>query len=445
MMVSAASPPSNAANASPVIANAATQSPAPTAPSTDGAPAAAAPASASAPTTASTAAAASTTQQTGAQTSAQPTAPDADVVPRFSDMLRAANDEDDGDGTGDVPVASSDAAPKPDAADTSKDDAHGDAAASIAIALAMWPGMAAPVTLVPSGVVPPAQPSATERPGRSASVTDADTVPAGEVPTGPAVPFSADTKAPEAAAVVGADANASAKRAIGFRPAMDDAAAPPDTGRVSARSTIVDSAAPADTASPRERVAANASLPNMSANTMPSAAGWSTPVDATAATDTQTTTLKLPPQSPGQWNQPLTEALGDRLSVQLGRGSEQAVIRLDPPMLGSIEISIRHEAGSLQVQLSASNGEVLRQLHGIGDTLRQDLSQRQTGDVSVVVSDSSRDANGADSQRGRGRQRDAQTADDGPGRALAEAETETANANANAAARAPFSFTRGRE
>ncbi|MBB3120826.1 flagellar hook-length control protein FliK [Pseudoduganella violacea] len=123
--------------------------------------------------------------------------------------------------------------------------------------------------------------------------------------------------------------------------------------------------------------------------------------------------------APDQWQQPLRAALGDRLQLQLQRNNDHAVIRLDPPNLGSVEISIRHTAGALQVNLSASNGEVLRQLSTIGDTMRQDLSQRQYGEVAVTVS-ASRGQGFADAD-GRGRQpeRDGQ---DGrqPGRALSE-------------------------
>lgn len=127
--------------------------------------------------------------------------------------------------------------------------------------------------------------------------------------------------------------------------------------------------------------------------------------------------LKLPAGTPEQWRRPLIEALGDRIQVEVGKHSEQAVIRLDPPMLGSVEIAIRHQAGVLQVQLSASHDEVVRQLQHIGDSLRQDLSRNQYTDVSVQVFAGSRD--------GDGRQRpDAQREDRQPGRALAEAEAE---------------------
>lgn len=131
--------------------------------------------------------------------------------------------------------------------------------------------------------------------------------------------------------------------------------------------------------------------------------------------------VTLSPATPAQWRQPLAEALGDRLQLTLQRGSEQAVIRLDPPQLGRIEIAIRHEAGSIQVHLSATHGEVVRQLNAIGDSLRQDLGQRAQGDVSVVVSDS---AMGRDAE-GRSRGRPQQPEDTGPNRALAEAESGT--------------------
>lgn len=118
-----------------------------------------------------------------------------------------------------------------------------------------------------------------------------------------------------------------------------------------------------------------------------------------------------------QGRHPLVEALGDRLRVEIGKRSEQAVIRLDPPMMGSIEVLIRHQGGVLQVQLSATHSEVLRQLQNISESLRQDLAQRQYTDVSVQIFSGSRDSDG--------RQRPADLPEEKqPGRALAEAETD---------------------
>jgi flagellar hook-length control protein FliK len=120
----------------------------------------------------------------------------------------------------------------------------------------------------------------------------------------------------------------------------------------------------------------------------------------------------------------LAALLQERLQVQIAKRSEHAVVRLDPPSLGTIEISIRHEGGQLQVHLRASHGEVARQLHAIGENLRQDLLQRHET-VSVHVFDSTRDG-----ERRRERQMPWQ---DTPGRALDESGDEPASFAMNVA------------
>jgi len=85
------------------------------------------------------------------------------------------------------------------------------------------------------------------------------------------------------------------------------------------------------------------------------------------------------------WQQPLLQALGDRLQVQIASRSEQARLHLEPPQLGRIEIEIRQQGGALQVQLSATNDEVRQQLRQISEPLRHDLVQRHSGEVSVQV------------------------------------------------------------
>ena len=148
-----------------------------------------------------------------------------------------------------------------------------------------------------------------------------------------------------------------------------------------------------------------------------------------AARPSDTLTLAGPP---GTWRQNLQEALGDRLHLQVGNNIEQAVIRLEPPQLGRIDIAIRHSAGSLEVNITATNHDVLRQLQTVSDNLRSDLAQRQFSDVAVTVTPAPRGAaaggaGGApfgDQAGGRGRGQDRDEADGqqrGPGRALAEA------------------------
>ncbi|MEH6437888.1 flagellar hook-length control protein FliK, partial [Massilia sp. DD77] len=131
---------------------------------------------------------------------------------------------------------------------------------------------------------------------------------------------------------------------------------------------------------------------------------------------------------PSAWRQTLQEALGERLQLQSAKGVDQATIRLEPPMLGRIDISIRHAAGSLEVNISATHGEVLRQLNTVSDNLRNDLAQRQTGEVSVTVTQAPRaqagaqanSQSGADAQ-GRGRQPGQEQEERTPGQALRDA------------------------
>ena len=138
-------------------------------------------------------------------------------------------------------------------------------------------------------------------------------------------------------------------------------------------------------------------------------------------------TLALSGPGPA-WQQPLKEALGDQLQLQLSRSGDHATIRLDPPDLGRIDIAIKQINGTLQVSLAASNNEVLRQLHGIGDSLRQNLAQPGAGEVAVVISAltggaASRNAALAADADGASRQRQPAPQpqrDDRPGRALDE-------------------------
>ncbi|GGY04648.1 hypothetical protein GCM10011289_03970 [Paludibacterium paludis] len=109
--------------------------------------------------------------------------------------------------------------------------------------------------------------------------------------------------------------------------------------------------------------------------------------------------VALPAATPARWGHALMSTLGERVTLQADHAIQNAVIRLDPPMLGSLEIAIRHEAGSLVVQLTASNGDVARQLQTVSDTLRNDLMNRQFTDVAVSVAHQ-----GAGDGRGSGRQ-----------------------------------------
>jgi flagellar hook-length control protein FliK len=126
---------------------------------------------------------------------------------------------------------------------------------------------------------------------------------------------------------------------------------------------------------------------------------------------------------PTAWRQTLQETLGDRLNVHVGNNVQQATISIEPPQLGRIDIAIRHSAGTLEVNISATNGDVLRQLQTVSDNLRNDLSQRQYTEVAVTVTPAPKNNAapfGDPQQQGRGRQQ-GRDQDNEPGRGLAEA------------------------
>ena len=160
---------------------------------------------------------------------------------------------------------------------------------------------------------------------------------------------------------------------------------------------------------------------------------WSGELMAAApAPAAQAAHLALPADSRA-WQQPLLQALGDRLQLQIASRSEQARLHLAPPQLGRIEIDIRQQGGALQVQLSASHDEVRQQLRQISEPLRHELVQRHSGEVSVQVSAGaetrSREGSGRETpgQSAQGQaQREAQRQ---PGRALSEDEGGSASAS----------------
>jgi flagellar hook-length control protein FliK len=143
---------------------------------------------------------------------------------------------------------------------------------------------------------------------------------------------------------------------------------------------------------------------------------------ALLATPSATGTRAAAPVSVASWGPQLVTSLGHRVSVQMGSGVEQTVIRLDPASMGALQIAVRHQGGALQVHLMASNEEVARQLQAAGDAMRQELAQKHQGEVSVVVRHDS--AFGQAGQAGHGARREARENDKRPGRALAEVSSE---------------------
>src|SRR5471032_39739 len=302
-------------------------------------------------------------------------------------------------------------------------------AASLATAIAV----AATATATTSQVALNAPAAAGNTPAAVAPDTNTGT-PA--TPAGPAAPIAAAPAAPVAAAPA---APVAAAPAAPSAPAVDSNASTGAAGATSAASNGNAQAANVVAAPAQPQVRSNAATPASAPTAAPApgaskddastqtsrnapagnatGAGYTPPAPASSAANT--VTLAGTPQ---QWQQPLRDALGDRLQLQLQNNDNQATIRLEPQDMGSIDITIRHADGALQVNLSASNSEVLRQLTSIGDSVRQDLSQRQFSDVNVTVTATPRGAQSFANSDGGGRNQQGRQQDQGPGRALSDDE-----------------------
>jgi flagellar hook-length control protein FliK len=318
-----------------------------------------------------------------------------------------------------------------------------------ALGFAQWLGldqMAAPAAQAPVAT-PDGAPAETETPADEQSAADtpllgamamsmplmpvAQATLAAVVAALPGVPAAkesapaadTDISLPAGSAAPGRDGRAELAALPAAAPALPMAQA-----TVQAAPEAAAKAAPAPATLPADALAANGdaaqdalapAADRSAANTF----GVAAPAQGASPRTADTVTLSGPPTA---WRQTLQEALGERLQLQVGKNAEQAVIRLEPPMLGRVEIAIRHSAGSLEVHISATNGEVLRQLQTVSEGLRNDLAQRQFTDVSVNVAPAPRGPNGAPmfaGGDGRGRQQDGRQQEQNPGEALAEANT----------------------
>jgi hypothetical protein len=109
--------------------------------------------------------------------------------------------------------------------------------------------------------------------------------------------------------------------------------------------------------------------------------------------------LKLE-SAPSQWGQQLLDTLKERVEMQVNQNIKQAHIRLDPPELGKLELTVRVEGDRLSVQLNASNPALREALLQSSERLRMSLSAQHSGgvDVNVGQGDRQRDQASADEE-----------------------------------------------
>ncbi|MEL0640985.1 flagellar hook-length control protein FliK [Pseudoalteromonas aliena] len=97
--------------------------------------------------------------------------------------------------------------------------------------------------------------------------------------------------------------------------------------------------------------------------------------------------------SPNEWGQRLLNVLGDKVNLQIGQQVQRAQIRLDPPHLGRIEISINVDGDKTSVNLVTSNPQVRDAIAQTLDQLRQTLSQNGSVSVDLSFSDKQQEQN----------------------------------------------------
>lgn len=137
---------------------------------------------------------------------------------------------------------------------------------------------------------------------------------------------------------------------------------------------------------PQLMTAMAAATPEVAAQ--PPAGGEATNVVSRESRLAPSTTLKLDTED-SRWSQQLQRVLGERLQVQVKNQIQHATIRLDPPDMGKIDISLHIENGRMQVQINASHADVYRALQQTSNDLRQSLTEQNVVQVNVQVSSQS--------------------------------------------------------
>ncbi|WP_426697661.1 lateral flagellar hook-length control protein LafE [Aeromonas hydrophila] len=108
------------------------------------------------------------------------------------------------------------------------------------------------------------------------------------------------------------------------------------------------------------------------------------PVTAPKSAEYQWAPVKLA-DNPAQWGQQLIDVLKDKVELQVNQQIKQAHIRLDPPELGRLELTVRLEGERLNVQLNVTNPAVREALIQSMERLRMSLAPHHAGGVEVNV------------------------------------------------------------
>ncbi|AEY02543.1 LafE [Oceanimonas sp. GK1] len=128
------------------------------------------------------------------------------------------------------------------------------------------------------------------------------------------------------------------------------------------------------------------------------AAGQAAYADPTAVFATALAAVRTAPAGSHEWapvsvqsgdkaaiGEQLLLALKDKVELQLNQRVQQARIKLDPPEMGRMELTVRLEGERLHVQINASHAGLRDAITAQADRLRQDLLAQHGGGVEVNV------------------------------------------------------------
>ena len=106
---------------------------------------------------------------------------------------------------------------------------------------------------------------------------------------------------------------------------------------------------------------------------------------STAPSRAEWSPVALPMDQTAQWGQQLVDTLKERVEMQVNQQVKQAHIRLDPPELGKLDLTVRVEGERVTVQLNAAHPAVREALIQSTERLRMALAPHHSGGVDVNV------------------------------------------------------------
>lgn len=134
------------------------------------------------------------------------------------------------------------------------------------------------------------------------------------------------------------------------------------------------------------------------------------------------------PAEPARFGQRLLALLSDKVDVQLGLGVNKAMIRLDPPSLGSIELAVQLDGEKLTVHLNSSNTQLKEAMQQGLEQLRASLQLRLGNDAQIEL------RMGPDTQSQQQREQQAKAQDEIAANIAGVEQTEDMDSGPNSAA-----------